>query len=235
MFSDLCSVAGQLYKFGIEGYRNNFDEDNEANLKNNQTFKKKNKATKTQYRVCVHGDEFNEIANDDVTTLLNKGGGAGLQLTLYTQTWSDVEAKLGNKAKAGQVGGNLNTIVCLRVIEEATARFFTDKVGQKATITTLVPASSASDSSQSGTEFNVSNEDRLQTLEVSLIEPRDLMQLPKGQAYCLIEGNQLWKMRLPLTLDKMHDIPQSIEYMVTAMQQKHAQNDLTFSDLSVAV
>jgi hypothetical protein len=33
--------------------------------------------------------------------LLNKAGGAGFQVTAYTQTWSDVEARIGNRAKAG--------------------------------------------------------------------------------------------------------------------------------------
>jgi hypothetical protein len=37
--------------------------------------------------------------------MVNKGGGAGVQVTAYTQTLSDIEAKIGNRAKAGQVIG----------------------------------------------------------------------------------------------------------------------------------
>lgn len=205
MFSDLCSVAGQLYKFGIESISESSKE-------------------KTQYRISVHGDEFNELANEDVTTLLNKGGGAGLQMTLYTQTWSDVEAKLGNASKAGQVAGNLNTLVCLRVLEERTASFLTDKLQQRVPIYSLQPYSSVSDVANLGQEatFTSSNEDRFSVNEVPMLTPNDLLQLPKGQAYCLIEGGHLWKIRMPLPLDDMHDIPHTIEQMATVMRQKHA-------------
>ena len=55
-------------------------------------------------------------------------------MTVYTQTWSDVEAKLGQKAKAGQVAGNLNTMICLRVLEEETARLVTQKLPQNITV-----------------------------------------------------------------------------------------------------
>jgi conjugative coupling factor TraD (SXT/TOL subfamily) len=208
MFSDLCSVAGQLYKFGVD---------------NNQT----DQSDKVQYRISVHGDEFNELVNEDVTTLLNKGGGAGLQMTLYTQTWSDVEAKLGNAAKAGQVAGNLNTLICLRVLEERTARFLTDKLPQRVPIYSLQPASSVSDSHQlgDGADFTSSNTDRLLTTEVPMLTPNDLLQLPKGQAFCLIEGGQLWKIRIPLPEDDMHDIPQAIEQMAWLMQKKYDCNN----------
>ena len=37
-----------------------------------------------------------------------------------SQTWSDVEARIGNRAKAGQVAGNFNTLLMLRVKELAT-------------------------------------------------------------------------------------------------------------------
>jgi conjugative coupling factor TraD (SXT/TOL subfamily) len=214
MFSDLCSIAGQLYKFGIEEHS------------------AENDTTKKQFPVSVHGDEFNEIANDDVTTLLNKSGGAGLQLTLYTQTWSDVEARLGNAAKAGQVAGNLNTLVCLRVLDEATAQLLTSKLSQRVPIATLQPYSSVSDTNQLGeTDFTSSNEDRLSIIEVPMLTPNDLIQLPKGQAYCLKGGGQLWKMRMPLPLDDMRWIPASIQKMARAMKEKYENwlNDLSLS------
>lgn len=200
MFSDLCSVAGQLYKFGVD----------------------ENQITKTQYKISVHGDEFNELINDDVTTLLNKGGGAGLQMTLYTQTWSDVEAKIGSNAKAGQIAGNLNTLVCLRVLEERTAYFLTDKLPQKVPIYSLQPHSSVSDSTQLGigADFTSSNDDRLVCTEVPLLTANNLLQLPKGQAYCLIEGGQLFKIRIPLPKDNMCEIPANIEQMAKEMRQK---------------
>lgn len=216
MFSDLCSIAGQLYKFGIEEHGS------------------ENNTVKKQFAISVHGDEFNEIANDDLTTLLNKSGGAGLQLTLYTQTWSDVEARLGNAAKAGQVAGNLNTLVCLRVLDEATAQLLTSKLQQRVPIYTLQPYSSVSDTNQLGeADFASSNEDRLSMTEVPMLTPNDLIQLPKGQAYCLKGGGQLWKMRMPLPLDDMRGIPASIANMARVMKEKNYANATEKMDIEL--
>ncbi|MGL1489103.1 TraM recognition domain-containing protein, partial [Vibrio parahaemolyticus] len=57
--------------------------------------------------------------------MVNKGGGAGVQVTAYTQTLSDIEARIGNRAKAGQVVGNFNNLFMLRVRETATAELLT--------------------------------------------------------------------------------------------------------------
>jgi conjugative coupling factor TraD (TOL family) len=197
MFSDLCSVAGQLYKFGIE-----------------------NKDQKLQHKIAVYADEFNEIANDDVTTVLNKGGGAGFQMTLFTQTWSDVEVRLGTAAKAGQVGGNLNTIVSLRVLDDVTAKYLTNKLPQKVSVYDLLEVSSVTDSPDIGgnADFTSSNEDRIVRNEIPMLTPNDLLQLPKGQAFILIEGGQLYKIRIPLTKELPAEIPETIEAMVRSMQ-----------------
>ena len=92
MFSDLVSVAGRIYKQGLyDGFY--------------QTAHTVNALP----RICLHSDEFNEIIGDEFIPLLNKGRGAGFTVTAYTQTWSDVEARLKSAAKAGQVAGNFGT------------------------------------------------------------------------------------------------------------------------------
>ena len=48
-----------------------------------------------------------------------------MQVTAYTQTMSDIEARIGNRAKAGQVVGNFNNLFMLRVRETATAELLT--------------------------------------------------------------------------------------------------------------
>lgn len=205
MFSDLCSVAGQLYKFGVEGELPSSEK------------------SKNHYAISVHADEFNEIANDDVTAVLNKGGGAGFQMTLYTQTWSDVEVRLGNSAKAEQVGGNLNTLICLRVLNEKTARYLTDKLPQRVPVHNLMQVSSVTDAADIGTnhDFSSSNEDRISTTEVPLLTAGDLLTLPKGQAFCLLEGGQLWKIRMPLPKDDFSEIPAHIDQMMKRMRERY--------------
>lgn len=205
MFADLCSVSGQLYKYGVEGGFSATPTEKKFNL------------------VCVHSDEFNELIGDEFIPLLNKAGGSGIQVTAYTQTWSDVEARLGNKAKAGQVGGNFNTLICLRVLEEATARLLTDKLPQRVSVPMLQPVSSVSDTAKVGVDvdFHTSNEDRVITIEIPLLTPADLIQLPKGQAYALIEGGQPFKLRFPLPKDDMRGIPEAVELLAHSMQQTY--------------
>lgn len=208
MFADLCSVAGQLYKYGVQ-----------ENLGNPEAHPKK------FHPICVHSDEFNELIGDEFIPLLNKAGGSGVQVTAYTQTWSDVEAKLGQRAKAGQVAGNLNTLISLRVLEEETARLLTKKLPQNVQIQTLVPVSSVTDSknTQYRFDFNAHHEDRLQTQTMPLLAPSDLMQLPKGQAFCLLNGGALWKIRIPLPQDDLSHIPESVEQMAHFLKSGYSE------------
>ena len=192
MFADLTSVAGSLYKFGM-----------------GQGLPQKPKAQ----RISIHADEFNELIGDEFIPLLNKAGGAGFQVTAYTQTWSDVEARIGSKAKAGQIAGNFNSLIMLRVKEIATAKLLTDQLPEVRIVSTVV-ASSVSDTNNPGdfADFASRNEDRITTESAPMLSPSDLVQLPKGQAFALIHGGQLHKIRMPLP-DGSHDpmMPESLD------------------------
>ena len=61
MFSDLVSVAGHIYKYGIDD-----GLPGEASGK---------------VAINLHADEFNELIGDEFIPMINKGGGAGLQVT----------------------------------------------------------------------------------------------------------------------------------------------------------
>ena len=198
MFADLCSTIGQIYKFGVE--------EDISSMQHKKTFHKTN----------VYSDEFNELAGDEFIPLANKGGGAGLQLTVATQTGSDVLARLGSQAKANQVFGNFNSLICLRVLETSTARLLTDKLPQKVSIKSVLHSSSAQDSAtlSQGQHFSSHTEDRITTQEVPLISNEDLMQLPKGQAFCLLDGGQLYKVRFPLPKNDMNHMPERVEDLV---------------------
>ncbi|MCP4127513.1 MAG: TraM recognition domain-containing protein, partial [Gammaproteobacteria bacterium] len=176
MFADLVSVAGHIYKHGVSG-----------------------EPMDTPPTISMHADEFNELIGDEFIPLLNKAGGAGFQVTAYTQTWSDVEARIGNQAKAGQVAGNFNTLIMLRVKELATAEMLTEQL-PRVEVFTLMSVSGVDDSSDpgSGVDFKSRNEDRISVSEVPLLTPAELITLPKGQAFALLEGGQLWKIRMPL-------------------------------------
>ncbi len=178
MFADLTSVAGSLYKYGPgRGFP----------------------LPVTPRRIAIHADEFNELIGDEFIPLLNKAGGAGFQVTAYTQTWSDVEARIGSRPKAGQIAGNFNTLIMLRVKELATAQLLTDQL-QTVQVVSTVASSSVSDTNDPGefTDFASRNEDRIAPETVPMLAPTDLVQLPKGQAFALLHGGQLHKIRIPL-------------------------------------
>jgi hypothetical protein len=72
----------------------------------------------------------NELMRNAFIPLINKGGGAGMQVTACTQTLSDIEARIGNAAKTAQVQGNFNNMIMLRVRENRTAERLTTQLPQ---------------------------------------------------------------------------------------------------------
>jgi len=214
MFADLVSVAGHIYKHGVQDDPNNPLPTNKNTLPT----------------ISVHADEFNELIGEEFIPLLNKAGGAGFQVTAYTQTWSDVEARLGNHAKAGQVAGNFNTMIMLRVKELATAEMLTDQL-PRVEVFTLMSVSGVDDSSDpgSGVDFKSRNEDRISVSEVPMLTPAELVTLPKGQAFALLEGGQLWKLRMPLP-DPRNDpaMPESLADIANEMERTYITNDHWF-------
>lgn len=203
MFADLCSTVGQIYKFGVQ--------ENITSPEHKKTF----------FPVNMYADEFNELAGEEFVPLANKGGGAGLQLTVATQTGSDVLARLGSQAKANQMFGNFNTLICLRVLEESTAKLLVDKLPQRVQVRQTVEATSAGESDGGG--FSTHNEDRIATTDVPLISADDLMQLPKGQAFCLLDGGKLYKVRFPLPKNDMKDMPEDIAAIVKHLGENDAE------------
>lgn len=204
MFSDLVSVAGRLYKFGLhDGFYPSESHDTPLP------------------RVCLHSDEFNEIIGDEFIPLLNKGRGAGFTVVAYTQTWSDVEARLKAAAKAGQVAGNLGTIVMFRCKEGKTVEMLLEQL-PKVPILRVIPASVSSDSpeSEDGVYFRSTNEDRFAHSEQRLIEQTDVLNLPKGQAFCLLEGGKLYKLRMPLPQQETLDIPKDLTQLLRMMRER---------------
>ncbi len=213
MFADLVSVCGKLYKHGTEH----------------------GLPGKPVYRlptISLHADEFNELMGDEFIPLINKGGGAGMQVTAYTQTWSDLEARLESRAKAGQVTGNFNTLVMFRVKELATAELLTEQLPIVETHE-LMLISSSQDSSDpgSGVDFTSVNEDRISASRGPMIAPSDIVSLPKGQAFVMKEGGQLWKVRMPLpTPDQDPTLPQDLSAMAHAMRQVYATAEHWWSE-----
>jgi conjugative coupling factor TraD (SXT/TOL subfamily) len=211
MFSDLTSTSGQLYKHGAY-----------AGLPESDV---------RQVAVNIHADEFNELIGDEFIPMLNKAGGSGFQVTAYTQTWSDVEARLQDRAKAGQVAGNFNTLLMLRVREPDTARMLTEHLHQ-VDVNYLMPISGTTDSSDPNTQtdFVSRAEHRIMSQQVDLIQIHHLTSLPKGQCFGLLDGGKPHKIRLPLA-DKtdLAELPSSLRSVAEDMQAHYTTSDDWYS------
>ena len=199
MFSDMVSVAGHIYKFGIDDGLPG--------------------ASSGKVAINVHADEFNELMGDEFIPMINKGGGAGMQVTAYTQTMSDIEAKIGSRAKAGQVIGNFNNLFMLRVRETATAELLTKQL-PKVQVFTSTTASSANDAINGNAAFTSNTHDQIQSVSVPMIEPAHVVSLPKGQCFALIEGGNLWKIRMPLPASDPDEVmPKDLQALAEGMRK----------------
>ena len=104
MFADLASSAGKLYA-ALEG------------------------SSTPKHRICIHVDEFNDVVGPHLHPMLSKAGGAGVQITAYTQTLADIEASLdGDRAAAARLVGNFNNLIMMRVRTLDTARTLVEQV-----------------------------------------------------------------------------------------------------------
>lgn len=214
MFADLTSIAGQIYKFE-QGYGLS--------------------SSIPKRKLSIHADEFNELIGDEFIPLLNKAGGAGFQVTVYTQTWADVEARLGSKAKSEQISGNLNNMIMMRVKNKATAEILTNQL-PNVNLIRAIQASSAADSSDDRDvlSFTSKNEDRIATESSEMLHPADLVQLPKGQGFALIEGGQLYKIRLPLfDPNEEFPIPTDLANVASNMKAVYESHSLDTENLVV--
>ncbi|NWA25590.1 type IV conjugative transfer system coupling protein TraD [Pseudomonas gingeri] len=204
MFSDLVSVAGHIYKFGIDDGLPGTVQDQKIPIN-------------------VHADEFNELMGDEFIPMINKGGGAGIQVSAYTQTLSDIEAKIGNRPKAGQVVGNFNNLFMLRVRETATAELLTRQLPKvDVYATTLVSGATDSSDPSGNTDFTSNTQDRISSTRVPLIEPAHIVSLPKGQAFVLMEGANLWKVRMPLPAPDPDEVmPKDLQTLASNMRRSY--------------
>ncbi|MFV0679088.1 type IV conjugative transfer system coupling protein TraD [Ottowia sp.] len=207
MLADLVSVGGKLYKTGLDPH----DPQGKLQLP----------------EVCCHFDEVNEIAGPEFVPMVNKLGGSGFRITAYTQSMFDIEAKVGDKAKAGQILDNFNHLVMLRVRSVTTANLLAEQVPQ-VDVVHLTPMSGVTDTAAQGTgvDFTSRNDDIVTKTKVPMIEAADILELPQGQAFALLEGNRRFKIRIPLA-DSRGDafVPDSLKKVASDMRQRYRTSE----------
>jgi conjugal transfer pilus assembly protein TraD len=168
LVADLAAVAGDRYNYGV-------------NL--------------TPVNVFI--DEAAEVVNDPFIQLLNKGRGAGLRLTVATQTFADFAARTGSEAKARQVLGNINNLVALRVLDAETQQYVTDSLPKTRLKSMLLTQGSTTDS-RNPMRYTGNVGERLGEEEGDLFPAALLGQLPNLHFLAILAGGRIVKGRLPI-------------------------------------
>ncbi|MCP5135398.1 MAG: type IV conjugative transfer system coupling protein TraD [Gammaproteobacteria bacterium] len=212
MFADLTSVAGDFYKHGLDHGLPDIG------------------LPATRMRVRIHGDEFNELVGDQFIPMVNKAGGAGFEIVAYTQTADDILAGIGDQAKAGQIVGNFNTLIMLRVKTQETAEFLTNLVPE-VEVDKLTTRTTAQDnpSPETGVDFTSGVMGQVGQEDVAAVAAYDLTQLPKGQAFALLEGGKLTKLRFPL-VESDADLPDNFQAVTRDMKARYRTGEDWYDD-----
>ena len=151
--------------------------------------------------VNIFVDEAAECLCDSAISLLNKGRGAGVRMTIATQSIADFTNRLGSEAKKDQVLANLNNIISLRLEDTASAQWFCDKA-PKTTIKSLHVSQGISALNISPMLHGGSQSEQLSEEEVPLV-PQDLLGLlPNLEYFAKFGGGTFVKGKLPILSDK---------------------------------
>lgn len=225
MFSDLLSVAGDIYKHGIDkGLHGS--------------------AMGTKRNIWLHIDEFHSVLKggsegEPFQSITNRAAGAGVRLQAYTQTKKDIEDACGSETAAGVILGNFNNTVMLRVKTEETAEYLTQAVSKSdrydIDVGSTTKASGAKivdddddhqKSNGKANWFNTNNSMRVANEAYEpIITPQMIMGLPKGQAFALINGSKLLKLRFPLLQEDKNALPPTLDAMIDDLKAKYQRSD----------
>jgi len=168
LIADLTAVAGARYNYGV----------------NNRP-------------VSVFIDEAAEVINDPFVQLLNKGRGAGLRLTVATQSFADFAARTGSEHKATQVLANLNNVVALRVLDGETQEYLCRSI-PKIRLQTLMRTHASSTNAETPITYSGNVGERLIEEEADLVPPALLGTLPNLEYLARLAGGRTVKGRLPI-------------------------------------
>lgn len=88
---------------------------------------------------------------------------------------------------------------------------------------------------EKGQDFTSNTQDRVGTVKAPLLAPADVINLPKGQAFALLEGGQLWKIRMPLPCGDRDDalMPANLQKIAEEMQRNYRTSESWWSASTV--
>ena len=167
--ADLAAVAGN---------RNNYNPDDKSPIN-------------------LHLDEVVETLTDQVIQLMNKGGGSGFRVTIYTQTFADFAAKLGSEHKARQVLGNANNRISFRMLDAESQQYIVDGIPQFQLKKMSVRYGSNVDT-RIHDQYTASYQEAIVEQEADLFPSAMLGELPPLHFIARLSGGQMSKGRIPI-------------------------------------
>ena len=159
---------------------------------------------------CYIG-EAAECLNEPAIALLNKGRGAGFSMTLLTQTFADFVAAAGSEAKARQILGNTNNLICLRVRDAGTQQYVAEQMPE-VMLRSMTHSQSAGNAPLAPILFNGHAGEALTEQRAPLVDPNLLGALPDLECFAQIAGGKVYKLAttlLDLNLSKSESMDDS--------------------------
>lgn len=147
--------------------------------------------------VNIFIDEAAEVVSDPMVQVLNKGRGAGLALTIATQSFADFAARTGSQDKARQVLANVNNLIALRVLDGETQEYVAEALPE-IRLRKLVQQQGAHTDSNDPLLFTGNVAERLDEEEAPLFPSALLGQLPNLEYVAKWAGGYVCKGRLPI-------------------------------------
>ena len=110
-----------------------------------------------------------------------------------------------------------------RVKEPATAEFLTRQLNDVTIYQSMVTSSTTDNSNpDDGKAFTSNTGERISEKMVPMLSPAHITNLPKGQAFALLEGSTLYKLRMPLpAVDKDDVMPESLQELTAYMRKNY--------------
>jgi conjugal transfer pilus assembly protein TraD len=186
VLADLASLAGKRYNFGRDEGR----------------------------FINILVDEASEVTNDQLIQLLNKGRGAGFRIFVATQTLADYEAATGDKAKASQLMGNMNSTIMLRTLDPDTQERLAKRLPEvPLNYIMKTSATSLGDTTISGA-FSLNHGERLMQEDKPIIAPQSFGDLSDLEYFAIFAKGNIIKGRLPILTppEQEYDRPTPAHY-----------------------
>ena len=149
-------------------------------------------------RVNLYIDEAHSVTNNSLLTLANQGAGAGIDLFLASQTLSDFVVALGSEEHALKLLGNLNNIICGRIIDPWTQKLISERFG-KTRIDQVMKTRSESTGTGAGLlDWNSAWGERQSLEETDLVPAAVLGRLPNMEYFAMLASGSLIKGKIPV-------------------------------------